>query len=46
MYFNSDDFAKSIILLALVCVAIGALLAYAIPWLWSLLKPLLHAMTA
>lgn len=44
--FNSDEFAKAIIFLALVCVAIGAALAYALPWLWSVLKPLIHAVTA
>ena len=25
---------------------VGALLAYALPWAWSLAKPLIHALTA
>lgn len=26
--------------------AIGVVLAYAIPWLWSYIKPIIHALTA
>jgi len=29
-----------------VCIAIGVGLAFAVPWLWQLVKPLLHALTA
>lgn len=31
---------------ALACIAVGALLGWGLPELWTLLKPLLHAMTA
>ena len=31
---------------AVACIAIGVALAYAVPWLWSLPKPLIHALTA
>jgi hypothetical protein len=34
--------------IALIVVGgiVGAALAYGIPWLWSLIKPLIHALTA
>lgn len=41
-YVNADGFWIFVILAA----AAGAALAYGIPWLWSLIKPLIHAATA
>lgn len=35
-----------IIAVALISAAIGVALAYGIPWLWSVLKPLIHGWTA
>jgi hypothetical protein len=32
--------------IVVVCIAIGIVAAYVAPWLWSLLKPLIHALTA
>ena len=30
----------------IVGVAIGIAIAYLVPWLWSFIKPLIHALTA
>jgi hypothetical protein len=46
MYFNDEDFARSIIWLALIAAAVGAALAIGLPWLWSLIRPWLHMVTA
>lgn len=32
--------------LAIVYASIGAFLVYFIPWLWTILKPYIHAITA
>lgn len=40
------DIDRFIAYLAVVCVIVGVALAFGIPWLWSLVKPLLHAVTA
>ena len=39
------DLKGMFVAMAIVCIVIGVALAYAIPWLWDVLKPLLHAMT-
>lgn len=41
----SSDLDKFFILLLVFGVAAGVLLAYAIPWLWGLVKPWLHMLT-
>jgi hypothetical protein len=40
------DFRAMFIALVLAGAAAGAALVLALPWLWSLVKPLLHAVTA
>lgn len=40
------DLKGFFIMLVVVGVLFGVALAYGIPWLWSVLKPLLHAATA
>jgi hypothetical protein len=40
------DLKGFIVALIVVGVALGVVLAYGVPWLWSLVKPLLHAITA
>lgn len=40
-----DFFGGLLIVLAVVCVAVGALLAVGVPWLWSVVKPFIHAVT-
>ena len=30
----------------IIGVAIGVAVAYLVPWLWSFIKPLIHALTA
>ena len=30
----------------IVGVAIGIVIAYLVPWLWSFIKPLIHSLTA
>jgi hypothetical protein len=40
------DFTGLIVFMLVVGAAIGAMLAYVLPWLWSFIKPLLHALTA
>ncbi|MDP2004403.1 MAG: hypothetical protein Q8K45_01895 [Rubrivivax sp.] len=40
------DFGPLLLWLAAVCVGLGVALAFAIPWLWGVLKPLLHALIA
>lgn len=44
-YINLD-FTGIFIGIAIVAAAAGAVLAYVIPWLWSLVKPWIHALTA
>ncbi len=40
------DFRAMIVTIALVGAGFGIALMLALPWLWSLIKPLLHAATA
>jgi hypothetical protein len=40
------DMKGAILAFAVVCALIGVALAYGVPWLWGLVKPLLHAVTA
>jgi len=40
------DFTGLFIGIAIVGGIVGAVLAYGIPWLWSLIKPWIHALTA
>lgn len=35
-----------LVALIVIAAAFGAAIAYVVPWLWSLLKPLIHALTA
>ena len=35
-----------IIVCLIVGAAIGIAIAYLVPWLWSFIKPLIHALTA
>lgn len=32
--------------LIVACTLLGVALGYAIPWLWSIVRPLIHALTA
>lgn len=41
-YVNAGSFW----VFAVIAAAVGAGLAYGIPWVWSLIKPLIHAATA
>lgn len=45
-----DQISKSITAFAVACVVlgglIGAFVGWGIPWLWSLVKPWLHMVTA
>lgn len=45
-----DAFAQAmiacIIVVAATSAAVTALLIFGIPWLWAMVKPLLHAVTA
>ena len=44
-YYNMDMTGFFIGCLV-VGVAIGIAIAYLVPWLWSFIKPLIHALTA
>lgn len=44
-YFNMDLTAALVAFVA-VGVVIGLVLSFAIPWLWGVVKPWLHALTA
>jgi hypothetical protein len=45
-----DSLAEGIVVMLVACGVIGALimlaLVYGVPWLWSMLKPWLHVITA
>jgi hypothetical protein len=41
-----DAIMAMVIVVIVVTAAVTAALIYGIPWLWALLKPLLHAWTA
>ena len=41
--FNLAEFGIGCLV---VGIAIGIALAYLVPWLWSFIKPLIHALTA
>lgn len=43
---NLPDLKGLVIGFAVVCVALGAALVFALPWLWSFIKPWIHALTA
>lgn len=43
---SDRDFFWFMVVLVLFGIAIGAALFVGLPWLWGLLKPLLHAWTA
>lgn len=43
---SDTDFWQFVVVFAAICVGLGAALMVAIPWLWSLIKPLIHALTA
>lgn len=32
--------------LVIVCIILGIVIAYGVPWLWGLIKPIIHALTA
>jgi hypothetical protein len=40
------DATGALVALIFVGIVIGLAAAYVVPWLWSLLKPLIHALTA
>lgn len=47
MMGNFDDlFTGFVIICALFGAAVMAVVFWVVPWLWSLIKPLLHAVTA
>jgi hypothetical protein len=46
MYGSDSSWWAMIIGLIGFGIAIGCALAFGLPWLWSLIKPLLHAVTA
>lgn len=46
MYFNDDDFKRAIWTLIAIGAAAGIVLALVFPWLWEIVKPLLHSSTA
>lgn len=46
MYCNDSDWWGLVIGLVVFGIAIGCALAFGLPWLWSILKPMLHAVTA
>ena len=45
MYLNDSDLKSAVILVAVICVGIGALLAFGIPALWEFVKPFIHEAT-
>ena len=49
MLFKSDDFKLVVVVLGVICAIVGAVLFAAVcfiaPWVWSLIKPWLHAVT-
>ena len=44
-YYNMD-MTGFLIACVIVGAVIGVALAYLVPWLWSFIKPLIHALTA
>jgi len=40
------DLTGVFLTIAVVCVVIGIALAQGLPWLWNIVKPWLHALTA
>lgn len=45
-HWDTRDWLPFVVAVALIFITIGVGLAYGVPWLWSLLKPFLHAWTA
>lgn len=49
MFFSGDDFKSAAVIFGAICAIAGAILFAAIyftaPWVWSLIKPWLHAVT-
>jgi hypothetical protein len=41
-----DDFGKALIALFVFGIAIGLVAAIGIPWIWDVLKPWIHSVTA
>lgn len=44
--FMNLDLGSLMVGLLIAGAVIGVVLAYAIPWLWSFIKPAIHALTA
>jgi hypothetical protein len=44
-YYNLD-FTPLIVGGVVVGIVIGVILAFGLPWLWEILKPFIHALTA
>lgn len=44
--FYNMDFTGIFIILGVLCVAVGVLLSWFVPLVWSWVKPLIHALTA
>lgn len=44
--FIDDDYIRAMVTIAAIGLCVGVALANAVPWLWGILKPLLHAATA
>ena len=40
------DFKGLVVGFGVVCVVVGAALAFVLPWLWNLIRPWIHALTA
>ena len=45
IHMDDHDIWGAIGCLVFVGIAIGAVLAFAVPWLWRLVKPFIHAVT-
>lgn len=44
--FINMDFTEFFVQLIVVGIGIGVILCQGVPWLWSIIKPIIHALTA
>lgn len=45
-FIGDDDIAVMLGFLVVIGIVIGVALSIGVPWLWGLLKPWMHALTA
>lgn len=43
---SDKDFIGAVLVFGLICAVFGAGLAVGLPWLWEIVKPILHTLTA